>query len=237
VIVPSSSVGKIKLPEYRIHWAAKIGIIVFVIVIDFLVLVGGVSFMAYFHFGLLEIPIVVAALCYAIGGNMITYNFLKSALLTLKAKLGSKIDNTHTYATTTGIVHRDLSPDWSGVRNAASGGLAITGIFLFLIFTLIGALVFGGSQLVKLEEGSPPNSLIMMVTLVAVMAGILPLMGRISYKMGNHKVAEEFGYKKNHVGGVIVVGSLGGTNGDRTSGPDVGAGDGGAGDGGGGYSF
>jgi hypothetical protein len=192
--------------------------------------------MAFFHFGLFEIPVLVGAFSYAVGGNMITYNFLKSVFLTLKAKLGSKVDNTRTYATITSIVHRDLSPDWSEIRNAASGGLAITGIFLFLIFTLIGTLVFGGSQLVKLEEGSPANSLIMLVTIVAVMGGIMPLMGRIAYKMGNHKVAEEFGYKKSHVGGAIVVGGLGGTNGDKTGGPDAGAGDGG-GEAGGGYSF
>lgn len=192
--------------------------------------------MGHFHFGLLEIPIIVGAFCYAVGGNMITYNFLKFAFLTLKAKLYSKMDNTRTYVTTTGIVHRDLSPDWSGIRDAASGGLAITGIFLFLIFTLIGALVFGGSQLAKLEEGSLANSLIMMITLVALMGGVLPLMGRIAYKMGNHKVAEEFGYRRSHVGGAIVVGGLGRTNGDKTS-SDAVSGDGGGCDGSGGFCF
>jgi uncharacterized integral membrane protein len=230
VTVPSlSNVGKINLPKHKLHWAAKIGIIFAVIAIDFLVLVGGVSFAAYFHFGLFEIPIAVGALCYAVGGNMITYNAIKLALLGLKARLGSSTP----VATTTGIIQKDLSAEWADVSDAASGGLAITGIFLFLLFTLIGVLVFGASQLVKLQEGSLWNSLIMVVALVAMTGGLLPLTGRIAYKLGNYKAAEEFGYKKCQNGSAIVVCGLAGkADGDRTSAPDAGSGDGG-----GGFSF
>lgn len=167
--------------------------------------------MAYFHFGLFEIPLVISAFSYAVGGNLITYNLIKLALLGLKAKLGYSAS----VATTTGIIQKGQSAEWSSVKDAASGGLAITGIFLFLMFTLIGVLVFGGSQLVKLEEGSLANSLIIVVSLIAVMAGILPLTGRIAHKLGNYKVAEEFGYKKSHGGGAIVVGGLGGIVGEK----------------------
>jgi hypothetical protein len=160
---------------------------------------------------------------------MITYNAMKLALLGLKARLGSSTP----VATTTGIIQKDLSAEWADVRDAASGGLAITGIFLFLMFTLIGVLVFGASQLVKLQEGSLWNSLIMVVALVTMTGGLLPLTGRIAYKLGNYKVAEEFGYKKRQNSSAIVVGGLAGTaDGDTTSAPDAGSGDGG-----GGFSF
>jgi uncharacterized integral membrane protein len=229
VILPSlSNVGKINQPKHKLHWAAKIGIIVAVIAIDSLVFAGGVIFVDYFHFGLFEIPIAVGALCYAIGGNMITYNLIKLGLLGLKAKLGY---NTSA-ATITGMIQRNLSAEWSDLKDAASGGLAITGIFLFLMFTLIGVLVFGGSQLVDLEEGSLWNPLIIMVALAAVFGGLLPLTGRIAHKLGNYKVAEEFGYKKRHHS-IAIVGAPAKTTGDDASS----ASDAGSGDGGGGFSF
>ena len=151
-----------------IHGAAKAAIIFGVLVIDILVVGGGLSLVRYLNPSFLGTFLGLIALGYAICGNIITYNIIKYSLLNLRHMVRSP--NTE-------IRFVDPKPGWLAVKNAATGRLAITGGLIYFIIVLFGALIYVEIGF-GIERGSTTHSLIIMGIFIATILGIIPLVTR-----------------------------------------------------------
>jgi len=75
--------------------------------------------------------------------------------------------------------------NWSAVKNAARGRLALTGSVIFFIIILFGVLVFVVTDF-GIERGSGMYSLVLMGISIATIGGIVPLIEHVErvYKKG-----------------------------------------------------
>lgn len=173
-----------------VHPAIKAAFIVAVIITDILLLLGALVFFTSVHMGLLEIPVVVGMLTYAIFCNMITYNAIKYSVLNLRAAIHSRSSDIK------------YEPDWTQVRRALRGQSPIAGIGFFLITTFIGVAVFGVQYLgVSINDSN--TWLLKIVILMVVFLVIIPLFERIS-KAIDSKERPKHG-KGHENGGVMPV--------------------------------
>ncbi len=166
-----------------IYGATKAAILFGVIVIDILVVIGGLTLVGYFNPSFLATVVGLIAFGYAICGNIITYNVIKYSLLNVK--------HIFKYSNGSNMVATSLhsKPGWGGVKNATRGRLALTGSAIYLIIVLFGLLIYTVTE--SGIRGSSLYSLVLMGVSFATIRGIVPLVKhveRLSKKANNNSI-------------------------------------------------
>lgn len=154
-----------------IYGATKTAIFFGVIVIDILVVTGGLALSGFFIPSFFATVVGLIAFGYAICGNIITYNVIKYSLLNLKHII--KYHNT----SDTGPSSLHNKPGWDGIKNAARGRLALTGSAIYLLIILFGLLIYVVTEFGI--RGSSMYPLVLMGISFATIWGIVPLISHI----------------------------------------------------------
>jgi hypothetical protein len=150
-----------------IYGVTKAAIILGVIVIDILVVTGGLALSGIFVPSILATVVNVIAFGYAICGNIVTYNVIKYSLLNLKYRIK--------YYDVSNKVTKSLhnKPGWDGIKNATKGRLALTGGAIYLLIVLFGLLIYVVTE-IGIRESSM-YSLVLIGISLATTFGIIPL--------------------------------------------------------------
>ncbi|HSA72942.1 MAG TPA: hypothetical protein VLD84_03210 [Nitrososphaeraceae archaeon] len=156
-----------RIGQKCIYGVTKAAIILAVILIDLLVLTGGLALSGFFVASFLSTVVDVIAFGYAICGNIVTYNVIKYSLLNLKHII--KYYNSSNKVATS--LHK--KPGWDGVKNATRGRLALTGSAIYLLIVLFGFLIYIVTEF-GIRESSM-YSLVLMGISFATTFGIIPL--------------------------------------------------------------
>lgn len=119
-----------------IYGATKAAIIFVFIVIDILVVIGGLTLSGFFIPSFWATVVGIIAFGYAICGNIITYNVIKYSLLNAKHII--KYHNTSNPESSC----RHNKPGWGGIKNATRGRLALTGSAIYVLIVLFGLLIY-----------------------------------------------------------------------------------------------
>ena len=125
-----------------------------------MILLAAFSFTSYFHFGLLEIPVLVFAVGYAVCGSMITYYLIKFSLRKLKDQIINRFEYFGSHSGTT------YPTTWNVIKDAAKGKLAITGGAIYSVFSIMVVFVYSIDHY-GIEKGSAMYSLLLCIATVA----------------------------------------------------------------------
>lgn len=160
----------------------KAGLIIATIIIDFAILIASGLLAAAamttnnLALSLLALPAIIALFSYSIGGNKVTYEFLKSII---KYASKNRIGNPNF--------------NWEPAKDAISGDGFMVGVALFVVFTLLGSIVVIVSQFGDLEDDSY-YALVKIIMIPVILILIMPFIGIGAKIVGNEKAAAECGY-------------------------------------------